>query len=293
MADRGFVDYYEVLQLSPSANEETVERVYRLLAKRYHPDNQATGDAEKFTDLREAYVVVSDPEKRASYDSQYDENRSRVWQIFEDASVYDGPEHDRRVFHGILSLLYVARRRDVRNPGLEGSDQYFVGRVTLGRRRTVRHRWMGGLPDHGDPGAWIPCGSRTEASEDADANRHSRDSVHRRREVTSRQHDPIANQRAACEPVRGAETSRAERGEGTAARTIPAAMRGTSHSKPLHGALQRVGRQLLLREVTSRALAGATAVPERALGEPPVERLCAGSTSERSTYRSSASPRGG
>jgi curved DNA-binding protein CbpA len=118
VADRGFVDYYEVLQLSPSANEETVERVYRLLAKRYHPDNQATGDAEKFTDLREAYVVVSDPEKRASYDSQYDENRSRVWQIFEDASVYDGPEHDRRVFHGILSLLYVARRRDVRNPGL-------------------------------------------------------------------------------------------------------------------------------------------------------------------------------
>jgi hypothetical protein len=118
VAERGFIDYYEVLQLSPNANDETVERVYRLLAKRYHPDNQATGDAEKFTGLREAYVVLSDPEKRAAYDHQYDENRSRVWQIFEDASTYEGPEQDRRVFHGILSLLYVARRRDVRNPGL-------------------------------------------------------------------------------------------------------------------------------------------------------------------------------
>ena len=43
-----FVDYYEDLQISPNADLETIERVYRLLAKRYHPDNQATGSIEKF-----------------------------------------------------------------------------------------------------------------------------------------------------------------------------------------------------------------------------------------------------
>ena len=41
-----FVDYYEVLQLSQTANADTVERVYRLLAKRYHPDNRETGDVD-------------------------------------------------------------------------------------------------------------------------------------------------------------------------------------------------------------------------------------------------------
>jgi curved DNA-binding protein len=113
-----FVDYYELLQLSPNANTETVERVYRLLAKRYHPDNQTTGDTDKFTQIREAYEVLSNADKRAAYDAQYDKNRSRVWEIFDEATSYDGHEQDRRIFHGVLSLLYVARRRDVRQPGV-------------------------------------------------------------------------------------------------------------------------------------------------------------------------------
>jgi curved DNA-binding protein len=118
VSTREFVDHYEVLQLSQNANGETLERVYRLLAKRYHPDNQVTGDAEKFTQIRESYEVLSNPEKRAAYDIQYDDNRSVVWKIFDQSSAADGREEDRRIFHGILSLLYVARRRDVRSPGL-------------------------------------------------------------------------------------------------------------------------------------------------------------------------------
>ncbi len=39
-----FADYYEVLELSPAAETETIHRVYRLLAARYHPDNAQTGD---------------------------------------------------------------------------------------------------------------------------------------------------------------------------------------------------------------------------------------------------------
>ena len=40
------LDYYEIMQLSPNADTETVHRVYRLLAQRYHPDNTDTGHAE-------------------------------------------------------------------------------------------------------------------------------------------------------------------------------------------------------------------------------------------------------
>jgi hypothetical protein len=62
------LDCYEVLQLSPNADGETISRVYRLLAARYHPDNRETGDSEKFLRLSQAYQILSDPEKRARYD---------------------------------------------------------------------------------------------------------------------------------------------------------------------------------------------------------------------------------
>jgi hypothetical protein len=61
-------DYYEVLQLSPNADAETISRVYRMLAFRYHPDNAKTGNSEMFLRLSEAHQILSDPEKRDSYD---------------------------------------------------------------------------------------------------------------------------------------------------------------------------------------------------------------------------------
>lgn len=108
----GFRDYYETLQLSPNADEETISRVFRILVKRYHPDNTDTGNTKKFNEVMEAYRVLSEPEKRAAYDVRYDENRATVLKLFDEASASDSFESDRRVCEGILSLLYVARRRD-------------------------------------------------------------------------------------------------------------------------------------------------------------------------------------
>ena len=90
-----FVDHYEVLQLSPTASADTVERVYRLLAKRFHPDNAETGDVDKFTAVRQAYEVLSDPTLRAEYDVKYDDNRSTMWKIFDQSSAHDA--HSRMV----------------------------------------------------------------------------------------------------------------------------------------------------------------------------------------------------
>ena len=113
-----FVDHYETLQLSPSATLEVIERVYRVLAKRYHPDNQNTGDVVRFSDVQLAYEVLSDPPRRAQYDVQHDTHCGQQWQIFDQQSAGDEREEDRRLFHGILSLLYVARRRDPKNGSL-------------------------------------------------------------------------------------------------------------------------------------------------------------------------------
>ena len=68
MADKR--DYYEVLGVDKSADEATLKKAYRTLAKKYHPDMNP-GDAEaeqKFKEVNEAYAVLSDSEKRAQYD---------------------------------------------------------------------------------------------------------------------------------------------------------------------------------------------------------------------------------
>ncbi len=63
-------DYYEVLGIDKSADDATIKKAYRVLAKKYHPDMNP-GDAEaekKFKEASEAYAILSDPEKRKQYD---------------------------------------------------------------------------------------------------------------------------------------------------------------------------------------------------------------------------------
>ena len=63
-------DYYEVLGVDKNADEATIKKAYRGLAKKYHPDmNPGDADAEKkFKEASEAYAVLSDPEKKRQYD---------------------------------------------------------------------------------------------------------------------------------------------------------------------------------------------------------------------------------
>jgi hypothetical protein len=106
------LDYYEIMQLSPNADHETVHRVYRLLAQRYHPDNAETGNSELFVQLTEAFRVLSDPEKRAAYDARHSAEKKLRWKIFDQAVVATGPEVEKQKRSGILGLLYAVTVKD-------------------------------------------------------------------------------------------------------------------------------------------------------------------------------------
>jgi curved DNA-binding protein len=64
-----YKDYYKTLGVSREASQEDIQRAYRKLARKFHPDLNKAPDAEqKFKDINEAYEVLKDPEKRKKYD---------------------------------------------------------------------------------------------------------------------------------------------------------------------------------------------------------------------------------
>ena len=99
-------DYYEILRVAPQADEDTIERVYRTLEDRFHPDNESTGDPETFLRLREAYETLSNPASRAKYNvsRQYKTGPARFW--LRGREFFDGVRGGQNRRLAVLCLLY-------------------------------------------------------------------------------------------------------------------------------------------------------------------------------------------
>ena len=89
-----FKDYYATFDLPRSATQDEIKRAYRKLARKYHPDVSKAANAEtRFKELGEAYAVLKDPEKRATYDQM-----GHQWQAGQDFQPPPGFEFDGRGF---------------------------------------------------------------------------------------------------------------------------------------------------------------------------------------------------
>ena len=122
LADTFDEDLYEVLQVSTNADLETIHRIFRILATRYHPDNRETGDAAAFHKLVDAYNVLSDPSRRAAFDVWYRQNCKRQWKIFESSTATSGITGEKRKRAGILQALYTKRIADPDKPMLNSRE---------------------------------------------------------------------------------------------------------------------------------------------------------------------------
>jgi curved DNA-binding protein CbpA len=139
MPDDGFIDYYELLQISPNAEMETIQRVYKLLAARHHPDNTETGDLDKFLALKRAFETLTNPRLRAEYDALYQQRNTDPIEIFELKEFSIGIEGEANRRLGILCLLYTRRRSNPDDPGLSMLE--FESKMSVPREHLMFTMW--------------------------------------------------------------------------------------------------------------------------------------------------------
>jgi curved DNA-binding protein CbpA len=118
MESTEFIDFYEILEISPNANAGAIGRMFRYLAQRYHPDNHETGDRLRFDLIIEAHNTLKDPGRRAQYDLRYREQfgqESRLAAETQDSQVV---ERDVEIQDRLLTIFYLKRRQSIRDPGV-------------------------------------------------------------------------------------------------------------------------------------------------------------------------------
>jgi hypothetical protein len=104
------LDYYGLLQISPQADQETIHRVYRFLAGRFHPDNPESGDPDKFLLLKQAHDVLSDPARRSEYDAACEIEAPEAAPFSASIDFMDSMEGESNRRLAVLALLYNQRR---------------------------------------------------------------------------------------------------------------------------------------------------------------------------------------
>ena len=135
----GAPNFYEILQISRRADLETIHRVYRIMASRFHPDNPVSGDHEMFLKLCEAYEVLSRPDQRALYDQALCEREADPIPIFGDRIFVDGLDGELSRRFGILALLYQRRRTNQGSLGIAVLD--LENRMSLPREHLEFTLW--------------------------------------------------------------------------------------------------------------------------------------------------------
>lgn len=109
-------DYYEFLQISPNAESSTIQRVYKFLAARFHPDNPESGDTAKFAMLKQAYDVLCDPAQRAEYDAKREKEAVEAIPIPDTMDFLDSIDGELNRRLAVLAVLYKRRRTNAAKP---------------------------------------------------------------------------------------------------------------------------------------------------------------------------------
>ncbi len=116
--DGTFQDHYALLGIDPESVSETMHPAYVALARKYHPKNLLTGDAEMFEAVNLAYEVLSDPVRRREFDELHHVGQEAGGPKFSGVEFFNALGRDAALRSAILCLLYDRRRTRPSAPGI-------------------------------------------------------------------------------------------------------------------------------------------------------------------------------
>lgn len=139
---QSFIDYYDILEVSPDCDAKILESAYHHLAKKYHPDHTRSADTRKFNAVIEAYKVLRDHEQRAKYNHIYSQNMGYSFksssideiEIGETSALNDADAHAKILMH-----LYKKRREDAQKAGVVG--YYLQDLLNCSDEHFEFHKW--------------------------------------------------------------------------------------------------------------------------------------------------------
>lgn len=133
-----YKDYYKIMGLERTADQDEIKRTYRKLARKYHPDVSKEANAEhKFKELGEAYEVLKDPEKRAKYDQygQYWKQQEQAQQAGRSAGAHQQHYHQGNVdesdFADFLNSIFRQRQQQQQAYEAQGQDIHATLTISL------------------------------------------------------------------------------------------------------------------------------------------------------------------
>ena len=113
MSNTSTQNHYETLQVSQNAAPSVIEKMFRYLATKHHPD--AGGEKEEFNRIVAAFEVLRDSTSRTTYDLQLKNENQEISRLLEN-SKQAGP--DAAIRHELLCLFYARRREQGDTPAL-------------------------------------------------------------------------------------------------------------------------------------------------------------------------------
>jgi curved DNA-binding protein CbpA len=113
-----FTNWYEVLGVSRTATQEDLARAYQSLSVKFRPDNKETGDARRYQEVKSAFQLLSNTERRKGFDQELPQLDQEPTPGFLTKEFMDDVDTELSRRLGILCLLYNQRKTNPINPSL-------------------------------------------------------------------------------------------------------------------------------------------------------------------------------
>ena len=136
------MNFYEILQIPPTATKQEIKKAYHKLAIQYHPDKYSGSNAEeKFLEIKTAYDILYDDEKRQQYDSMTIEERAKIFDLIKQYFTEIRPEYSY-IYDMIVNILYSKNETEFKDDINEMNIQKIFNKIGGKIRDGVNQKYI-------------------------------------------------------------------------------------------------------------------------------------------------------